>query len=197
MDNGLLSRVSDDFRLHTHDEGTGMGWTDWAISLGLIILVLRQIRGKQLTPASLLWPVGLVAWAAFDYLGAIPTYRSDWIFALGLGASGLCLGLGCGLLTSVYHDDQRVMARATSGAAVLWILGMVSRLAFGIVALHGGAEAIGRLSEELDLHSSNTWPTALILMALCEVLSRTVLLFHKYRSAASDLHRVQVEAPVA
>ncbi len=49
-----------------------MNWTDIAISLGLIILVLRQIRGRQLSVASLLWPVGLVLWAAFDYLGRFP-----------------------------------------------------------------------------------------------------------------------------
>ena len=120
-----------------------MGLTDWGISIGLIILVLRQIRGKQLTPASLLWPVALVGWAAFEYLGAIPAYRSDWGFALALAAIGLVLGIGCGLLTSVYPEGGKVMARATSGAAVLWVLGMVSRLAFGVVALHGGAAAIG------------------------------------------------------
>jgi hypothetical protein len=49
-----------------------MNWTDIAISLGLVILVLRQIRGRQLSVASLLWPVGLVLWAAFDYLGRFP-----------------------------------------------------------------------------------------------------------------------------
>ena len=64
---------------------------------------------------------------------------------------------------------------------------MVSRLAFGLIALHGGAEAIGRLSEKLDLHSENTWPTALILMALCEVLSRTALSLWKYYRASRQL----------
>jgi hypothetical protein len=164
-----------------------MTWTDWAISLGLVILVLRQIRGKQLTPVSLLWPVGLVVWAGFEYLGDFPGYRSDWLFALGLSAVGLALGLGCGFLTRVYHDEQKVLAKATFWAATLWIVGMVGRLAFGVVALNGGAEAIGRLSEKLDLHSENTWPTALILMALCEVLSRTGLLLVKYRRAAHEL----------
>ena len=161
-----------------------MNWTDWAISLGLILLVLRQVRGKKLTPASLLWPVGLVVWAGFEYLGSFPAYASDAVFAVALAGVGLALGLGCGALTTVRRQGEDVVAWATVPAAVLWIVGMVSRLAFGVVALHGGAEAIGRLSERLHLHSAGTWPTALILMALCEVLSRTALLLLKYRSAS-------------
>lgn len=171
-----------------------MNWEDWAISLGLIILVLRQIRGKQLTPVSLLWPVGLVVWAGFEYLGDFPGYTSDWLFALALAVIGLALGLSCGLLTRVNHDDEKVIARATIPAAALWIVGMVSRLAFGLVALNGGAEAIGRLSEKLGLHSENTWPTALILMALCEVLSRTIVLLLKYRTSARDLGNLKERA---
>jgi hypothetical protein len=174
-----------------------MNWTDWVISIGLIVLVLRQIRGKQLTPLSLLWPVALVVWAGFEYLGALPGYRSDWTFALCLAFVGLALGLGCGFLTRVHHDGEKVIAKATPAAAALWIVGMASRLVFGIVALNGGAEAIGRLSVQLNLHSENTWPTALILMALCEVVSRTVVLLSQYRTAARELRRLPVRARVA
>ena len=168
-----------------------MTWTDYAISLGLILLVLRQIRGKKLTPASLLWPVALVVWAGFEYLGSFPAQAADRTFVLSLAAVGLALGLGCGALTRVYLDGRTVLARATIPAAVLWVVGMVSRLAFGIVALNGGAEAIGRLSERLGLQSADTWPTALILMALCEVLSRTALLLLKYRRASRAATEVE------
>jgi hypothetical protein len=174
-----------------------MNWTDWVISLGLIGLVLRQIRGKRLTRVGLLWPVGLVAWAGFEYLGDIPGHPSDWIFAGVLAVTGLSLGLGCGLLTRVYGDDRQVMARATAGAAVLWIVGMASRLAFGIVALHGGAAAIGRLSEHLGLHAPSTWPTALIGMALCEVMSRTAVLLVKFQTIAGASDRTGSRAAVA
>jgi hypothetical protein len=173
-----------------------MKWTDWVISLGLVLLVLRQIRGRKLTLSGLLWPVALVVWACFEYLGDFPSYASDWYFALGLAATGLALGLGCGLLTEVRQDSTNVIARASIAAAALWIFGMVSRLAFGIVALHGGAQAIGRLSERLHLHGESTWPTALILMALCEVLSRTGLLLFKYRRASRRLE-VARSAPAA
>jgi len=163
-----------------------MNWTDIGISLGLIILVLRQIRGRQLSVASLLWPVGLVLWAAFEYLGTIPGERSDILFATVLAVIGLALGLGCAVLTRVYREDDKVMVKARPAAAALWIAGMCSRLVFGIVALHGGAEAIGRLSGKLDLHSIVTWSTALITMALCEVLSRTLVLGLRYRRASGQ-----------
>jgi NADH:ubiquinone oxidoreductase subunit K len=162
-----------------------MNWTDIAISLGLIILVLRQIRGRQLSVASLLWPVGLVLWAAFDYLGTIPGKTSDIVFTTALAAVGLALGVGCALLTRVYRENDKVMVKARPAAAALWIIGMCSRLVFGIVALHGGAAAIGRLSQTLDLHSISTWSTALITMALCEVLSRTLVLSYRYRRAGN------------
>jgi hypothetical protein len=164
-----------------------MSLTDWAISIGLILLVLRQLRGRQLTPSSLMWPVGLVVWAGFEYLGKFPSHTSDWIFAASLSLIGLVLGLSCGFFTRVYPDVDQVTARATKTAAALWIVGMVSRLAFGIFALHGGEQAIGRLSEKFDLHSADTWPTALITMALCEVLSRTAVLLWKYRNAAQHV----------
>jgi hypothetical protein len=153
-----------------------MGLEDWIISGGLILVIVRQLRGKHLTIVGLTWPVALVVWAAFEYLGRLPGYSSDWTLTAVLAVVGLLLGLGAGQFTRVYLEDDKVMAKASALAATLWIAGMVSRLAFGLVALNGGAHAIARLSSRLDLHSQNTWPTALITMALCEVLSRTVIL---------------------
>lgn len=162
-----------------------MNIEDWLISLGLIVLVLRQIRGKQLTPVSLLWPVALVAWAAFEYLGTVPGYTSDWMFVVVLGLAGLGLGIGCGALTKVYADSKMVMAKATGAAAALWIIGMGGRLVFGLFAENGGGNAIAALSTRLGLHSSEVWATALITMSLCEVLSRTGVLLVRYRKAAA------------
>lgn len=164
-----------------------MAWTDWAISLGLILLVLRQIRGRQLTMTSLLWPVGLIVWAGFEYLGDFPDHTSDWLFAAVLSSVGLALGLACGLLTQVYPADGKVIAKATIPAATFWIIGMTGRLAFGVAALNGWTAPIIWVSERLDLHSEGTWTTALITMALCEVCSRTVLLLFKYQSATHRL----------
>ena len=65
--------------------------------------------------------------------------------------------------------------------SALWVVGMASRLAFGIVVLHGGAALVSRLSERLSLHAFSTWATALIVMALAEVVARTAVLALKHR----------------
>lgn len=159
-----------------------MGIGDWAISLALIALVVRQIRGRRLSVVGLLWPVALVGWAAYEYLGDVPDHRSDWAFVAVLASVGLALGVACGLLTSVYVQEEAVMARAGGLAAGLWVVGMGGRLAFGVAALHGGGATVARMSERLDLHSAATWSTALIVMALCEVVSRTAVLALKLRA---------------
>ena len=157
-----------------------MGVTEWIISIALILVVVRQIRGRKLTLIGLLWPVPLVAWGAINYLGGVPAYAADWTFVAVDCAAGLALGVGCGLLTDVYIEDGVVKARARWLAAVLWIVGMSSRLAFGLFATNGGAEKIGELSEKLGIHSANTWASGLIAMALVEVVARSAVLFVRW-----------------
>lgn len=154
---------------------------DWSVSVALILLVVRQIRGRRLSVIGLLWPAVLVGWAGFTYLVQVPDHRSDWTFVVVLSVIGVLLGTGCGLMTSVYSRETVVMARASGTAAALWVIGMTSRLAFGIAVLHGGAAPISWLSERLSLHAISTWATALIVMALAEVLARTAVLAVKRR----------------
>ena len=54
-----------------------MDLTEWIISVALILVVVRQIRGRKLTLIGLLWPVPLVAWGAINYLGGVPAYAAD------------------------------------------------------------------------------------------------------------------------
>lgn len=158
-----------------------MNVEEWIISILLIGLVIWQIKGRKLTLFSLTWPLILVLYGAFTYLSQVPQYLSDWIFVFFTCCTGLMLGVGCGILTDVYRKNNIILARARILAAFLWIVGMGSRLVFGIFATNGGAEKIGELSIKLDLHSMETWPTALITMALVEVSARSAVLFYKYR----------------
>ena len=162
-----------------------MAWTDWLVSIGLIALVLRQLRGRRLTIGSLLWPIGLVAWAGLEYLRAIPLQASDLALTGALTATGLVLGLGCGLLTRVTLRDGAPVARATGGAAAFWVAGMAGRLVFGVVAVQDG-RSIALLSRTLQLHSAQTWPTALIATALAEVCARTAVLLVKLRRTTAE-----------
>ena len=167
-----------------------MDVTDALVSLALILLVVRQLRGRPLTLLSLLWPVALVGWAGIEYLGAVPPYASDRLLVVGLGVLGVALGLACGGLTSVEERAGVVVARASWAAAVAWVAGMGGRLAFGLLALHGGERIIADASVRLDLHAAGTWSTALITMALAEVVARTAVLAARHRVVT---HRIASE----
>ena len=158
-----------------------MTTTDYLISAALILVVVRQIRGKRLAGASLYVPLALVGYAAVNYLHGLPTQGNDLgLVALCL-AAGLTLGVLCGLFTLVYPDGGGVAyARATGIAAALWVVGISGRLAFGYYAEHGGGPTIARFSHAHSL-TPQAWPTALILMALAEVVSRTVVLIARSR----------------
>ena len=66
-----------------------MDLTEWIISVALILVVVRQIRGRKLTLIGLLWPVPLVAWGAINYLGGVPAYAADWTFVAVDCAAGM------------------------------------------------------------------------------------------------------------
>ena len=71
------------------------------------------------------------------------------------------------------------MTKATGAAAVLWILGVGTRLAFGLYAEHGGAATMIRFSGWAHLSGFATWTTALLLMSLSEVLGRSTQLVRR------------------
>lgn len=172
-----------------------MGFTETAVSIALILLVVRQLRGRRLTLLSLLWPVLLVAWAGLEYLGAVAPSSSDRALVVGLGVLGAVLGLACGCLTRVEARDGVVDARATRLAAAAWVAGMAGRLVFGLLALHGGERIIAAASVRLGLHAAGTWPTALITMALAEVAARTVVLAARHRVVARRIAVDRIDRP--
>lgn len=154
-----------------------MSFQDWLIDLLLIGLVVLQLRGRRLTLRGLLLPVAVVAWAAVQYFRGIPTEGNDLLLIVGTAAVGLALGIGAGVLTRVYRrDDGSVFARATIAAAVLWVLGVGCRMAFQLYATNGGGADIARFSLTHQLTIA-AWPTAILLMALCEVIARTAIVW--------------------
>lgn len=162
-------------------EGEPVDITEWIISGALIAVVIRQLRGRKLTLVGLLWPVPLVAWGAVEYLGGVPSDVADWSFIVVLIGVGLALGAGCALLTHLYREDGVIKARAGWLAAALWVAGMSARLAFGLFATSGGGATVAAWSADLGLHAAGTWASALIAMALVEVLVRSSVLFVRSR----------------
>lgn len=158
-----------------------MTFTDYLVNGLLIGLVLLQIRGRRITTRALILPVAIVAYVAFEYIKGIPTHGNDLVLvALGAGA-GLLFGTGAGLTTEVYERNGAPFAKATAVAAVLWVLGVGSRLAFELYTSHGGQAAVGRFSAAHQITSANAWVDCLVLMALVEVVSRTSVIALKYR----------------
>lgn len=158
---------------------------DYLFPLLLIFSVVSQVRGKHLTWFQLAWPLGLVIWVAFKYLHGVPTTSSDVTLVVVSSLVGVVLGTLAGLFTTVYrHADGTLMAKATAATIVLWVVGTMGRLVFGLYAENGGGPAVATFSAAHSV-SVEAWGPALILMALCEVVGRTIVLGGRAVSAAS------------
>jgi hypothetical protein len=108
---------------------------------------------------------------------------------------GGLLGASAGLLTRVRRDAAgEVLVRAGVIAAVLWVVGVGSRLAFQVWSTHGGEPALVRFSiaHSIDLAG---WTTAVVLMALSEVLARTLVV--GIRGAVTRRRHVPIAAHAA
>lgn len=168
-----------------------MSTFDYVFPLLLIVSVLRQVRGKRLTWFQFLWPIGVVVWAAIEYVRGFPATTADVILVASAAVLGGVLGALAGRCTAIYQrGDGALMARATLATVILWTLGTIGRLAFGLFAEHGGGPTIARFSAAHGL-AFNAWAAALTLMALAEVLGRTTVLGPRAVRAA---HRPAVSA---
>jgi hypothetical protein len=158
-----------------------MSINGYLLDAALLLVVVRQLRGRRLEGLSLYLPFGIVAFFAIKYLRTLPTGHADLVL-VGLGvAAGLTLGVLCGVFTYVYRGRDGVpFARASGIAAGLWILGVGARLAFSLFAEHGGGPDLARFSHDHGL-AMDAWVDALVLMALCEVVSRSILLLVRGR----------------
>ncbi len=149
---------------------------DYLFPLLPILSVVRQVRGRRLGWFQLAWPLALAAWAAVKYLHGFPASGGSLLLVIACAAAGVALGLLAGAFTRVYPGpDGTLIARATAAAIALWVLGTIGRLVFGLYAQHGGGPAIASFSAAHGI-SVRAWGAALILMALCEVVGRTIVL---------------------
>lgn len=156
---------------------------DWVLPLLLVQSVVRQLRGKHLTLFSLLWPIGLVLWAAITYVGGFPPRTANLTLVVGCAVTGIVLGALAGHYTRVYRAPAgQLMVKSTAATIVFWTLGTIGRLAFALYATHGGGLTIARFSAANGL-TLGAWISALTLMALAEVVGRTAVLAPRALSA--------------
>ncbi len=176
-----------------------MTTTDYIVDILLIAVVFRQMRARLLTPASMLLPVVLVGVACADYLRAFTPHGNDIALIAVLTAAGLLLGLLSGVVTSVRRDaDGDVVARAGLTAAAFWVAGMGFRFGFAVWSTGDGATGVARFSVDHHISGARAWTTALVLMAVGEVLARVaVLQLRRIRAPRTGPVPHDVPRPVA
>ncbi len=153
-----------------------MTTTDWIIDIVLVLIVVRQMRTEELTRRFVLVPAIIVFIVARSYLHGLPSGGTDLtLVVLGI-ALGSTLGLAGGLLTKVWGADGKAFVKAGPGAATVWIASMTARLGFIVWITHSGQDDITRFSMSHGIHAQNTWQTALVLLALSEVVVRIAII---------------------
>ncbi|MGA3215495.1 MAG: hypothetical protein ABSD97_07380 [Acidimicrobiales bacterium] len=164
-----------------------MSPSDYIVDVLLVLLVLRQIRPRALTPRSVLLPAVLLAFAASQYLKAFPTAGNDVLMDVILIIAGAVFGVVSGLWTQVWNDPSRgILCRAGAVAATAWVLGMGIRLAFDIWAhTSSGGATLFRFSVRHSITSGDAYATAFVLMAFAQVLIRVgILQYRRIRLSA-------------
>lgn len=154
-----------------------MTTTDWIIDIVLIFIVLRQVREEKFTARVIIIPAAVVAYVAHAYLHSFPAGGNDLLLiALATGV-GAALGLIGGRLTRVRGTDGHSFIKAGPAAASLWVASMTARLGFIIWITHrSGAASIAHFSAVHHITDAQTWQTALVLLALSEVIVRIAVI---------------------
>ncbi len=160
-----------------------MTTTDYLINAGLVLLVFRQMRDQQLDRRSIIMPLVLMVSIGGQYLHALPTAGNDLVLIGLLATVGLTLGTLSGFATSVRAGDNGyAIARVGWGAAALLLVGLLARMAFVFAADNGAGHAIASFSSTNHIGAA-AWPTALVLMAILEVVTRIVIVQIRGRQA--------------
>jgi hypothetical protein len=160
--------------------------SDYIIDGLLVLLVLRQIRPRQLTPRSIVLPIVLLAVAGSEYLKGFPTGGNDLWMDVVLVVAGAAFGVVSGLATKVWIGPEgQIMCRAGVVAATAWVLGMGIRMGFDIWAnSHSGLHHLVSFSVHHRITSPQAYATAFVLMAFAQVLIRIGILQARRVSAS-------------
>ncbi|MBV8217471.1 MAG: hypothetical protein JO325_03330 [Solirubrobacterales bacterium] len=163
-----------------------MTLTDYLINAMFLVVVARQARERELDRRSVIVPLGLALFVAQMYLHSIPTAGNDLVLVGLLAAVGLTLGIASGFATHVRAgENDRAVARVGWLAAALLVTGIGSRMVFAFAVSHGLRSDIASFSIAHHI-SASAWPTALVLMAICEVTTRIAIVQLRGRQATND-----------
>jgi hypothetical protein len=164
----------------------GMNINMYVINAILILMVIRQVREHPLDLRSLGAPVLAVGVAAVLFRHAVPAGGNDLVLEAACVLAGAAMGAIGGLATRLrLGADGRPLGRAGALAAGMWVGGVGARLAFAVAASNGAGPAIARFSIAHHITGSAAWVTALVMMALADVLTRLVVIYLRGRRLAA------------
>jgi hypothetical protein len=159
-----------------------MTTTDYLIDSALVLLVLLQLKERRMTTRLMVRPLVILGVAVATYFKSIPTSGNDLELIALVGLVGATIGIASGLTTVMRRGgDGAVMTRTGWTSAFFWVLGMGSRFAFAIWISHGGVGSIASFSADHSITSGVAWTDALLAMAVCEVVGRTLIQTLRWR----------------
>lgn len=166
-----------------------MTTTEYLLNIGLVGLVVLQIRGHRVTRARLLFPVVVTLWVASSFLHGLPTAGNDTVLEAALAAAGVALGALAGMATTVSRRGPGAFAKAGAIAAALWVVGIGARVGFSLWVTHGGQSSVASFSVSNHITSGAAWAAGFILMAMLEVAVRTAVLYFKALQCGAEIPR--------
>lgn len=158
-----------------------MNTFDYILDSALVLIVILQLRERQMTRRQLVRPVVILAIAVANYLHGIPTQGNDLLLISAFALAGATIGILSGITVIMRRGENgATMFRSGPESAFFWVLGMGSRFAFIYWITHTGEGTIARWSANHSISGGNTWTVALLGMAVFEVLSRTVIMAYRW-----------------
>jgi hypothetical protein len=150
----------------------GMTTSEYLLNAAFVLLVLRQVRERELDRRSVIVPLVLTFFVGSQYLRTFPTAGNDLSLIVVLVGVGLMLGILGGIATHVRAGEGGVaLARVGWIAGVLLVIGIGARMAFAFAIGHGFEPAVRSFGIAHQIGAA-AWPVALVLMALVDVGSR-------------------------
>jgi len=162
-----------------------MTTSEYLLNAAFVLLVLRQMRERELDRRSVIVPLVLMFFVGAQYLHTVPSAGNDLVLIVLLAGVGLTLGVLGGFATHVRVGDNGIaLARVGWIAVGLLVAGISARMAFAFAVGHGFEPTVRSFSIAHQITAA-AWPVALVLMAMVEVGARIAVVQFRGRRLAT------------
>jgi len=162
-----------------------MTTSEYLLNAAFVLLVLRQMRERELDRRSVIVPLVLMFFVGAQYLHTVPSAGNDLVLIVLLAGVGLTLGVLGGFATHVRVGDNGIaLARVGWIAVGLLVAGIGARMAFAFAVGHGFEPTVRSFSIAHQITAA-AWPVALVLMAMVEVGARIAVVQFRGRRLAT------------